>query len=190
MNAFKIAGPEETPWCSRADLLRVAVIYDSLRSQVEALELYSKLVDGLGSEIEFESSWWSFEQLRNTRTSKEAARAAARADFVILGLAAHNLSAEFKSWMILWPSWRRDQETALIGLIGTEPGKEKDTATAQVWLKQGASGAGFSFFCSTFRLEAPASARPTSASGRTGDFARASKRIPQPDSHFGWGINE
>jgi hypothetical protein len=170
----------------------LAVIYDNLLAQRQAMEVCSRLVQQLGEEFEFDTDCWSFEQVSQAGIAEEAASHAADADILIVAVAeAEQLPNSLKLWIEMWLARKTDWDTALVALTGVTPEPGTAPSAAQEYLKRIASEVGLSYFARQFNRP-----KELSISAMEALLERANTVTPlledilRPPQAVRWGINE
>ena len=173
--------------------LSVLLAFDGDVAYIKARQFFAYLLEMFGDELPLESSWWSFEQLRQDPFAENAARAAATADIIgFVSAASGDLPFAVKAWIERWLAKKEDRDAALVALAGRENGAAQTTSPMQHYLEHIAKEVGLSFFPGTFVLpqENPRFTRETirvRAETTTPLLERIVSYVPPPPR---WGINE
>ena len=167
------------------------VAYDDSLGRSNADRLYSWLVEEFGDEFDFDSRWWSFEQLSQARTAQNAANVTMDADMVIISAAGDDLPGHAKLWIETCLVGKGERDMALVALIGTSNPQRGSQVPAYAYLKRVAQHAGLSYFTSLFHLPEPMRACTIGTLQIRTDIVtpilEEILRFP-PSPH--WGINE
>ena len=167
------------------------VAYDDSLGRSYADRLYSWLIEEFRDEIDFDSRWWSFEQLSQTRSAENAARATMEADMVIISTASEDLPGYAKLWIENILAGKGEQDMVMVALIGMRNPQRESPVPAYTYLERVAQQAGLSYFASLFHLPDPMPACTIETLQIRADtvtpLLEEILRFP-PSPH--WGINE
>jgi hypothetical protein len=181
---LKLLGDGATPFTA-------VVAYDDSLSQSHADRLYSWLIDEFRDEFDFDSRWWSFEQLSQARTAENAASVTKEADMVIISTAGEDLPGHAKLWIETCLAGKGEQDMALVALIGTRSPQRESPVPAYAYLERVAQRAGLSYFASLFHLPEPMPACTLETIQiRADTVTPLLKEILLFPPSLHWGINE
>jgi hypothetical protein len=98
--------------------LHVVIIYQNRTAGHRAKDFYERIVSAFDGACDFRLDLWNFQVLAMPQINKIAAKAAARADLVILSMCRKcRLPPEVKNWMETWPSLITDTNPAVAALV-------------------------------------------------------------------------
>lgn len=191
MNAL-LRKPEELKLlCDVAKPFTAVVAYDDSLARRNAIRFYSWLVQEFGDELDFDSGWWSFEQLSQPRIAEKAAGVTMGADMVVISTVSQDLPGHAKLWIEAWLAGKGEQDMALVALVGAANSRKRPATVAHAYLERVAQQAGLSYFANQFQLPEPMSASTIEAiQFRAETVTPLLKEIlhSRPSPH--WGINE
>lgn len=167
------------------------VVYDDSPGRSNADRLYSWLIGEFRDEFDFDSRWWSFEQLSQTRTAEDAASVIREADMVIISTASEDLPRRAQLWIETCLAGKGEQDMALVALIGTANPQKGSSTPAHAYLERVAQQIGLSYFASLFQVPDPLpGCTIESLESRAETVTPWLEEIlhSQPSPH--WGINE
>lgn len=191
MNALLQKPAELKLLCDVAKPFTAVVAYDDPLARRNAIRFYSWLVQEFGDELNFDSGWWSFEQLSQSRIAKKAAGVTMGADMVVISTASQDLPGHAKLWIEAWLAGKGEQDMALVALVGAANSRKRPATMAHAYLELVAQQAGLSYFANQFQLPEPMSASTIEAIQlRAETVTPLLKEIlhSRPSPH--WGINE
>ena len=108
------------------------------------------MIRELVDECDFSLELWSFQVLAVPEIGNSAAKAAARADFVILSMHRKaQLSVQTRDWIERWSGLITDNKSALVALLD-HPGMKRGTVASTLdYLRKVADRKGISFYTHT-----------------------------------------
>ena len=131
-------------------VLKAVLIYENFATGVRARGFCERLVRALDHTLE--EQMWSFDVLGIREARNAAARAAIKADVVIVSVLGHtDLPSTIRAWLDMWV-WLLDKENpALVALFGSST--PPNTASIHAYLSAIARSAGIEFF--TYKITPP-----------------------------------
>ncbi len=133
----------------------VVVAYEDETARRQAMEICSQETENLGCELEFEISWWDFDQLRDTRLKHEATTVTLKARLVIVASrSGEELPAQVKHWLLDWMRSKGDKGINLAAAIGLREEEEVRQSAAHRYLQKVAGQFGVPYCESCYCVEA------------------------------------
>ena len=129
---------------------KVAIIYEDGAAGKRAKHFYDRVIRELVDECDFSLEPWSFQVLAVPEIGNSAAKAAARADFVILSMHRKaQLSTQTRDWIERWSGLITDNESALVALLDQPEITRGTVASTLDYLRKVAERKGISFYTHT-----------------------------------------
>jgi len=101
----------------------VVVIYEDPSIRETAVDFCDHLVERFWNRSGFDVSWWSFAQLREALSAREASQRAREADLIVVAIQPGNpIDPYVQAWLETGLQQRKEHEGVLVGLTG--PGTE------------------------------------------------------------------
>ena len=108
------------------------------------------MIRELVDECDFSLELWSFQVLAVPEIGNSAAKAAARADFVILSMHRKaQLSTQTRDWIERWSGLITDNKSALVALLDQPEIRRGTVASTLDYLRKVADRKGISFYTHT-----------------------------------------
>jgi hypothetical protein len=190
VNRSLLKAPDLKLLADAAKPLRVLIAYDDSIAHRQAVKLYLLLAERF-QDLQFICDCWSFDQLSQRLIAQKAARAAAAADMIILGITAAQLPKHVPSWIESWLSRKGDHNLALVALLGTRDGLEPAFASADGYLQNLGRRGCLTYLANYFQVSrAPVYATIEALQTRSGSITPDLGEIFQPRPPVRWGINE
>jgi hypothetical protein len=141
-----MAKSELNPTLTRGNgACQVVVVYEDTSCRTGAMLVCNRLVQEFWTEIEFKFSWWRFDYLRDSLLAASAARAACKADLILVSAHSNRpFPGPLVQWIESWTS-RRTGNGALMGLFWANNGQADAASPKQIYLRQIARRAGMEF---------------------------------------------
>src|SRR5262252_4621249 len=100
----------------------ILVVYEGAAARDPAMRFCDGLVKRFWPDFTFELSWFAWEELQDSVSSKEAECKASEADFVIIATGTQKIIPLYlQDWIEEAIGRRGDREGVLVGLTGSEP---------------------------------------------------------------------
>jgi hypothetical protein len=128
----------------------VVIIYEDSAAGKRAKHFYDRVIRELVDECDFSLEVWNFQVLAVPEIGDSAAKAAARADLVILSM--HHkaqLSVQTRDWIQRWSGLVTDSKSALVALFDQRGMKPGTVASTLDYLRKVADRKGISFYTHT-----------------------------------------
>jgi hypothetical protein len=190
MDAAMATAKERLEWEGCGEVCTIAVIYHDVASRDCVAEVLAPLLWGFKGELTFEISWWGFKYLCHEEISQQAAKAASKADVILVSVQSRqDIPSDVKAWFERWLLRRTPAEAAL-GLLELPTGSGDSSSPEAVYFQGLAQRAGLDYL--TFgRAEPAVQSSPRLAEGASGPRP-APWAQPLDDGYHssGWGINE
>ena len=160
--------------------LHVVIIYQNRTAGCCAKDLYERIVSAFDGACDFRLDLWNFQVLAMSQVNKTAAKAAARADLVILSMRRKcRLPLEVKEWMERWLSLITDSNPAVAALVENHESNCGTTTWTLSYLRSVADRYGLSLF--THKLfRAAKSQQRIDPDGR--QISPIARRFPLPNT--------
>jgi hypothetical protein len=128
----------------------VVIIYQDSAAGKRAKHFFDRVIRELVDECDFSLELWNFRVLAVPEIGNSAAKAAARADFVILSMHRKaQLSVQTRDWIERWSGLITDSKSALVALLD-QPGMKRGTVASTLdYLRKVADRKGISFYTHT-----------------------------------------
>jgi hypothetical protein len=128
----------------------VVIIYEDSAAGTRAKHFYNRVIRELVDECDFSLELWNFQVLAFPEIGNAAAKAAARADIVILSMHRKaQLSVQTRDWIERWSGLIGDDRSALVALLD-QPGMSRGTVASTLdYLRKIADRKGISFYTHT-----------------------------------------
>ena len=128
----------------------VVIIYEDSAAGTRAKHFYNRVIRELVDECDFSLELWNFQVLAFPEIGNAAAKAAARADIVILSMHRKaQLSVQTREWIERWSGLIGDDRSALVALLD-QPGMSRGTVASTLdYLRKVADRKGISFYTHT-----------------------------------------
>ena len=128
----------------------VVIIYEDIAVGKRAKHFYDRVIRELVDECDFSLELWNFQVLAVPEIGNSAAKAAARADFVILSMHRKaQLSVQTRDWIERWSGLITDNKSALVALLDQLGMKRGTVASTLDYLRKVADRKGISFYTHT-----------------------------------------
>ena len=122
------------------------IVYEDFAAAHRAMDTCKHLMSQLEGDVEFRTSMWKFDLLRNIKLSQIAASDAIEADVIIIAASQNSdLTNEVKAWMESWIPAKRGQSAALVALLDFTNEDMRNSCLAHSFLKNAAATAGMDF---------------------------------------------
>ena len=126
---------------------KVAIIYEDSAAGKRAKHFYDRVIRELVDECDFRVELWNFQMLTVPEIGDSAAKAAAKADFVILSMHRKaQLSVRTRDWIERWSGLITDNRSALVVLLDRPGMKRGAFASTLDYLRKVADRKGISFY--------------------------------------------
>jgi hypothetical protein len=133
--------------CETQSPFGLVVAYQDSATREQAARLCTRLQEQVRGEYNFQSTWWSLEDLADPSLRHEAATSAAHADMIILSLSTGQaLPANTNPWIESWVSQKEDRKSALVALINKHPPLPQTVWPVRSYLQTVAHEARMDFF--------------------------------------------
>jgi hypothetical protein len=128
----------------------VVIICQDSAAGKRAKHFYNRVIRELVDECDFGMELWNFQVLAFPEIGNAAAKAAARADIVILSMHRKaQLSVQTRDWIERWSGLIGDDRSALLALLD-QPGMSRGTVASSLdYLRKIADRKGISFYTHT-----------------------------------------
>ena len=127
-----------------AKTFRILAIYDSVESSREAARASAVLLRELDDDVIVHKNSWEAESLENCASRERAVEEAARADVIVIAVAATEPSAVIKQWTDEWQR-KRELNSGLLALIPCNEARSGGELTE--FLYETAVSANMDFLC-------------------------------------------
>ena len=128
----------------------VVIIYEDSAAGTRAKHFYNRVIRELVDECDFSLELWDFQVLAFPEIGNAAAKAAARADIVILSMHRKaQLSVQTRDWIERWSGLIGDDRTALVALLDQPRMSSGTVASTLHYLRKIADRKGISFYAHT-----------------------------------------
>lgn len=108
-------------WNTRCSF-ELSVVHEDEITRERAAQLQQRLVEQFQREYDFITTWWELQAFADFSVLEAAARAAARADMVILSLeTGRELPPNTLRWSEAWLARRTERKGALVALVQHRP---------------------------------------------------------------------
>jgi hypothetical protein len=129
---------------------KVVIIYEDSAAGKRAKHFYDRVIREFIDECNFSLELWNFQVLAVAEIGNSAARAAAKADFVILSMHRKaQLPAQTRDWIERWSGLTTDNKSALVALLDQPAMKRGTFASTLDYLRKVADRNGISFYTHT-----------------------------------------
>jgi hypothetical protein len=166
MEPVNTPNPSTAPSTKQAPASKVVLVYEDPIAQKRAMELWDRVSQLVGSEAARCSSW-SLGELSHSHVLVKAAAAAIQAEVIVVALqAGGNLPPGLKAWVEAWLPFRRQQEGALMAILGLDPQPGASSDQVQSYLRAVARQRGLEFLAQEYLVAmeaAPSIPAPLSA---------------------------
>ena len=175
---------------AKDDVCKIAVIYHDVVCRDLAIRLCDRLLQTFVNDLDFNVTWWGIKYLPDPKVAWQAARAAAKADLILIAVPGQeHLSGTLKAWVEHWLCYRDASEGALVLVQAKSEARIQPSRAADDYLRAIANQA---------KLDYLTLIGPESDAVRTGvPVGGFSPQAFQTDDRFGrrygapeWGINE
>lgn len=128
----------------------VVIIYEDSWAGRRAKYFYDRITREVEDQCDFNLELWSFQVLALPGIGNSAARAAARADFVILSMHGKSqLSVQIRDWILRWSRLIADCQPALVALLDGRAKGRVTVASTLDYLRGIANQNNISFYAHT-----------------------------------------
>jgi hypothetical protein len=128
----------------------VVIIYEDSAAGKRAKHFYDRVIRELVDECDFSLELWNFQVLAVPEIGDSAAKAAARADLVILSMHRKaQLAVQTRDWIERWSGLITDNKPALVALLDQRGMKRGTVASTLDYLRKVADRKGISFYTHT-----------------------------------------
>ena len=168
----------------------LAVVYEDAPARDLAIRLCDGLARKFEKELDFEFTWWRFKYLSEPEIARQAGRAVAAADLIIVSIhSGDDFPLEVKAWFDGWLSKRALSEGALV-LVRAPGDEEGQILSQEAYFRLVAQRANLDYL--PFPLAGP-TPRSTDRLREDAFVPDAAASHQKPDHQYhssGWGINE
>ena len=124
----------------------VAVVYEDEQTREAAVDFCDHLVERFWAKGGFDVSWWSFSQLREPLSAREATAKTRAADLVVVALQpAGKFDAYVQALVETGLSQRAEREGALVGLLGAAMESSVSAIEKEIYLRNLAHRVGMDY---------------------------------------------
>lgn len=167
---------------------RVVIAYEDFASGKRAMDACKLLMAQLEHDVEFRTSMWKFDLLRNLKLNQIAVGDAIEADVIMVAASANSdLPIEIKKWIEGWSTRKHGQVAALVALLDFETTDVTGSSIVHAYLKRVAAAAEIDFLSQVAPfLWSPAPSRATATSAAMPVLEQVFSR-PALEC---WGLND
>ena len=126
---------------------RVVLLYETFATAVRGKAFCDQLLDELGVRCDFDEALWRTDLLAVPAVRQEVARAALKADFVVLSLRGDaDLPGAIEQWCAQWMPQARDRDITFIAVFDPATAQRLAMENVRSHLRKAAFAAGVHFF--------------------------------------------
>ncbi len=167
--------------------VKVVGVYRDVSDYIMATHQLQRIANRCPLVGDFESTWWSFDALKQPREVQEAARAAAEADLIwCSACACEPLPKEVAAWVRQWSVDHSKPDAALVSLLRCPLSGDFERSPTRLCLCNAARVAGVEFFERRLVCDCPQADDPLTGIG----IPPPAAGTPGDRQIRWWGINE
>jgi hypothetical protein len=175
-----------------ASPIKFVIGYEDFGTGQRAMKSCKQLMDRLGDQFQYLTSFWKFDLLRVPKLKDLAAQEASEADVLILSVhGPGELQPAVKSWLSALPRKQQGCTKALVALVDDADDSSTDQNHIADYLRQAAEKAGLDFVLHQYHVEQSDAISTNTARTRAEAASAIRKEMLQEQTMLrDWGINE